>query len=305
MKVLVTGGSGLIGSHTVEALCKHGHEVIIVDRVRSPDRIEEGVKFYQADICTGEIEDVFLLESPDFVIHLAAQVNVQRSLNEPYHDAKLNIMGTVNLLDHCVKHNVKKIVFASTAAVYGEPAYMMISEEHETAPTSFYGISKLTAENYIQMYATKFGLDFTILRYANVYGMSRDSSEAGVVSIFIDNILNHRPTIIYGDGEQTRDFVFVKDVAQANCAALLQAHNEILNISSNYPTTVNQLFYTISHLLEIDGEPQYKPRKSGENQHSLLNNERARQKLQWEPSWTLADGLREIIECYKSRIVNK
>ncbi|WP_232696486.1 NAD-dependent epimerase/dehydratase family protein [Brevibacillus daliensis] len=297
MKVLVTGGSGLVGGHTVEFLLQSGFEVVVVDQVRSDAIREDRITFYQADICVDDLTDIFYEEKPDFVIHLAAQVSVQRSLTEPHLDAKLNILGTIQVLRQCVAHNVQKIVFASSAAVYGEPTCSVISEDHESVPASFYGISKITAENYIKMFSKEYGLNYAILRYANIYGMPRNGGRAaGVVSIFLENIRNDSPTVIYGDGEQTRDFIFVKDIAQANVAALLRGDRETFNVSSNSPTTINQLFYTITEMMEVERHPQYMSKKSGENQYSLLNNAHAKEILLWEAKWALVDGVREIIE---------
>ncbi|MED4956824.1 NAD-dependent epimerase/dehydratase family protein, partial [Paenibacillus macerans] len=235
MKVLVTGGAGFIGRHTVELLVAQGDQVVVVDRaaaVRNLGR-DKSVTVYQLDIVSEELEHVFALERPDSVIHLAAQISVQRSLQKPLDDAETNIMGTIRLLQLCARYEVRKIIYASSAAVYGNPREVPVKETHATEPLSCYGVSKLVAEMYIQSFAGRYNLDYSILRYANVYGIREiRNGEDGVLTAFVERMIAGLPLEVYGDGSQTRDFIYVKDVAAANAAALRTGSRQVMNISS-------------------------------------------------------------------------
>jgi len=297
VKVLVTGGAGFIGSHTVQLLLAKGYEVTIVDNLRTGRLFNKEAKFYQVDMCSEDLDQVFQKEKPDFVLHLAAQVSVQESLTDPLTDAQINIMGTLNLLNNSLKYAVEKIVFSSSAAVYGKPEALVLEEHHPAIPISFYGLSKLTAEKYIKMYARHFGLRYTILRYANVYGPNQLlSGEGGVAAIFIEALLNNNIPQIFGTGEQTRDFIFVEDVARSNLAALAFGDAEIFNISTNTATTVNDLLAITNSILNRNISPQYRPAKDGDILHSVLNNTKAKKLLNWAPLYSLSEGLKQTIE---------
>ncbi|ANS76610.1 UDP-glucose 4-epimerase [Paenibacillus yonginensis] len=300
MKIVVTGGAGFIGLHTVELLLRQGHEVVVVDDLEQGTRTFSGPKvaFYPLDISSENLSAVFAAERPEAVIHLAAQVSVQRSLEFPSLDARHNIVGTVNLLKQCVDYNVAKLVFASSAAVYGNASELPISEGSPAEPLSFYGASKKIAEFYIQMFAERYGLNYVILRYANVYGIRQNSKgESSVVASFVKRILEGDRPWINGNGEQTRDFIYVKDVAAANAAALFQGEREILNVGSGRPVSVNELFRLIREICGQGGlEPEYRPFKPGDILDSLLDNRRALHVLGWEPAYSMLDGLKEMIQ---------
>ncbi|WP_338119943.1 NAD-dependent epimerase/dehydratase family protein [Paenibacillus thalictri] len=303
--MLVTGGAGFIGSHIVESLLAEGYEPVIVDIMRTGNRtfVPAGVVLYETDISASNLEEVFEKEKPIYAIHLAAQVDVASSLKDPVGDAGTNIVGTIRLLDCCRKFNVKKIVYSSSCAVYGDAEQDGggITEDFPIRPLTFYGISKFSPELYIRAYQQLYGLAFTIFRYANVYGPRQTpKGEGGVVPIFIGKLSLGDTPVIYGDGEQTRDFVYVKDVAAANLLALRKGDNEIFNIGCSRPTSVNRLYELISSLLEVHVPPLYYPKRSGDITDSLLNHSKAKQQLGWTPGYDLQAGLRETIDYFRA-----
>lgn len=297
MNVLVTGGAGFIGSHIVDELVKKNIKTIVIDNSTIKEiQINKKVKYYNADIVKANISRIFDKERPEIVIHQAAQISNLESLNNPLYDAEVNIIGTVNLLECCRQYNIKKIIYASSAAVYGEPEYLPIDEEHNTKPISCYGISKLVPEHYIRVYNQLYGIKYTILRYANVYGPRQDTEgEGGVISIFIDKMLKGERPIIFGTGEQTRDFICVKDIAAANIAALDKGDNCILNISTGVNTSINELVKILNNILGKNLKPVYKPKREGDIEHSYLDNALAVKVLGWKPRVSLEEGLREIV----------
>ncbi|HDX9591114.1 TPA: NAD-dependent epimerase/dehydratase family protein [Bacillus pseudomycoides] len=302
MKVLVTGGAGFIGSHIVESLLENNVETVVVDNLTTgyKENILPQTTFYYFDIRDPNIDKIFMIEKPDFVIHQAAQVSVQESLKQPFYDCSENVMATINILQSCIKYNVKKMIYASTAAVYGDPKYLPVDENHPLNPVSFYGLSKLTSETYTQLFAKIYGLKYTILRYSNVYGARQNADgEAGVISIFIDRLLKNVSPIVYGDGKQTRDFIFVKDVAHANFLALTNADNQICNISSNQQISVNELISVICSLMKRKETQIYKDERPGDIVHSYLLNDHARKNLMWQPKFSLFQGLEETISFFK------
>lgn len=295
MKVLVTGGAGFIGSHIVDQLLAEGHQVVVVDDLStgSLDNVNPQASFVRLSVLDGELLELFAREKFDAALHLAAQTIVGSSLEHPDIDARVNVLGTLQVLEGCRQHGVERIIFASTAAVYGDTADLPVPEEAPGQPASFYGLSKLTAERYIQMYHALYGLNYLILRYANVYGERQgDRGEGGVVSIFAGCLCRNNRLNIYGDGGQTRDFVYVGDVAAANVAAVTTPQtNRILNISSQTETSVNEL---ASLFAEIAGEaacPAYHPARSGDILRSTLRNREACAALDWQPRIVLREGL--------------
>jgi UDP-glucose 4-epimerase len=301
MKVLVTGGAGFIGSHTVEMLLKAGLKVVMVDNLSTGKVVNNDAVFYQVDVCSEELGQVFSLEKPDYVIHLAAQVSVQESLIDPLTDGQINILGSINLLNFCVQYDVRKIIFASSAAVYGVPEALPLDERHPTIPESFYGLSKLTIEKYLKLYKKHFDLNYTIFRYANVYGTRKLlSGEGGVVAIFINNLMHNRAPLVYGKGDQTRDFIYVGDVAKANLLALTMGDNETLNISTNTATTVNDLLDQICSNMNKEVEARHTPPKDGDLMTSVLSNVKAKNILKWEPKYSLKEGLKETIKMWNA-----
>lgn len=303
MNVLVTGGAGFIASHIVDQLIEDGHHVHILDNLSTgkTSNINPQASFYQADILGEQLSQLFEAIHPEIVIHHAAQIDVQTSLKQPLLDAKINILGTIAILEHCRNHGVRKLIYASSAAVYGTPEYLGVDERHSLKPLSFYGISKHTPEHYIEAFSSLFGLDYTILRYANVYGIRQDpKGEGGVVSIFVDKLLQKQQPLIFGDGDQTRDFIYVKDIVRANMAALTDGSRGIYNISWNVQTTVVELLQLMCELCDTPYSPKFESPRAGDILHSRLDNTAAKQYLGWEPVYTLRQGLQETCDYYQA-----
>ncbi|MFE8699371.1 NAD-dependent epimerase/dehydratase family protein [Cytobacillus sp. FJAT-54145] len=294
MKVLVTGGAGFIGKHVVAQLLQQKYKVAVIDKQKNPFK-KAPISYYPMNI-KENLEDIFAKEKPDYVIHLAAQIDVNQSVKNPLIDASTNIVGTINVLESCRKFGVKKIIYASSAAVYGEPKFLGINESHETNPVSFYGLSKLTGEQYVSLYSEQFGFNFSILRYANVYGHDlKRTKDNDVISIFIKQIMANKRPIIFGDGNQTRDFIYVKDVACANIAAIQEGNNSIYNIGTNHGIQLNTLVRKLNNILGTYMKPEYMHFRAGEILHSYLNNEKALKELNWQTKYSLDEGLIETI----------
>lgn len=265
-KVLITGGAGFIGSHIVEKLLENNYNVIIIDNLSSGS-IEnipnsDTLKLYQLNIEKDDLELVFQKETPDYVIHLAAQTSVNFSISHPYYDANMNVMASIKLLELCKKYNIKKFITASSAAIYGNPKYLPIDENHPTEPMSQYGLSKLTMEKYIKLS----GIPYIIFRFSNAYGPRQKSSkESGVVAIFNNAMKNNEPINIYGDGEQIRDFIYVEDIANICIKAInLNVENEIINFSTNKGVSLNQLFKVMKSLYNYTLNANYLPERIGD-----------------------------------------
>jgi UDP-glucose 4-epimerase len=302
MKILVTGGAGFIASHIVDRLVEEGFDVVIIDNLSTGRReyLNSDAKFYELDINDSRVEEIIKEEEIEYVIHHAAQIDIQKSIQKPDFDAENNILGTIKLLEACRKGSVKKIIYASSAAVYGTPDYLGIDEEHPVAPISFYGISKHTPEHYIRTYQNLYDLDYTILRYANVYGIRQaPKGEGGVISIFIDQMLNNKRPTIFGDGTQTRDFIYVADIAKANLAALEGADNKVINISCNTQTSINSLVEMMNQVLNTKLEPIYEAERPGDIKDSYLDNNKALKLINWQPEYDLMAGLEETITYYQ------
>jgi UDP-glucose 4-epimerase len=301
MNILITGGAGFIGSHVVDLYLEQGHRVVVVDDLSTGRRqnLNPSVVFYQTDIRSPEMDSIFQLEKPEVVNHHAAQMDVRRSVADPLFDAQVNILGSVNLLECARKHDVKRIVYASTGgAVYGEPAYLPCDESHPIDPICQYGASKHTVEHYLFLYRAIYGLEYTVLRYPNVYGPRQDAhGEAGVVAIFTGQMLADEPVVINGDGEQVRDYVYVGDCARANLQALVRANgSEIFNLGSGAGASVNAIF---EHLKQITGyarEAIHGPAKLGETRQIYLEASKAARELAWRPEVGLEEGLRATVE---------
>ena len=306
MKVLVTGGAGFIGSHLVDRIVQEGHEVIIVDNLVTGKRrnINRAARFYKQDIQSWRLERVFRNERPNVVMHLAAQMDVRKSVEDPMFDAQVNILGTLNVLQQAVKHGVRKVVFSSSGgAIYGEQEMYPAPESHVTKPLSPYGLSKLCGEQYLSYYQRSSGLQVVSLRYANVYGPRQDpEGEAGVVAIFIQKMLNNEQAVINGNGRQTRDFVFVEDVVEANLAVMGPETQGTYNVGTGAETSINDLFrilvqHTGSTCKEVHG-----PAKKGEQARSVIDNTRLRHELSWEPKGELSEGLKKTVEYFRGRL---
>jgi len=306
MKVLVTGGAGFIGSHLVDRLVMEGHEAVVVDNLATGKRrnINRAARFYKMDIQSWRLERVFRNERPNVVMHLAAQMDVRKSVEDPMFDAQVNVLGTLNVLQQAVRHGVRKVIFSSSGgAIYGEQEIYPAPEVHVTKPLSPYGLSKLCGEQYLSYYQRVSGLQAVSLRYANVYGPRQDpEGEAGVVAIFIQKMLNNEQAVINGNGRQTRDFVFVDDVVEANLAMMGQETQGTYNVGTGVETSINDLFriliqYTGSICKEIHG-----PAKKGEQARSVIDNTKLRHEVSWEPRADLSDGLKKTVEYFRERL---
>lgn len=302
MNVLVTGGAGFIGSHVVDLLVETGCRVSVVDDLSSGrfENINPRVNFYKIDIRDQYLKEALDREKPEAVIHLAAQADVQRSLKDPLSDAEINILGTVNLLSACAGCGAGKVVYASTAAGYGNPCYLPLDVCHPAQPQSPYGVSKYAVEHYLRVFRETCGINYTVLRFANVYGPRQDSSgEGGVVAIFANKLLRGLNPDIYGDGEQTRDFIYVKDVAAASVAALRRGDGGTFNVSTGAGLSVNHLFRELKKITGSLLEPVYRPPRTGDITHSYLASESTCASLDWRPRYTLEEGLRETVGFYR------
>ncbi|EGK10688.1 UDP-glucose 4-epimerase [Desmospora sp. 8437] len=301
MKVLVTGGAGFIGSHIVDQLLEKGHQAVVVDNLSTGEEeyLRPDLPFYRMDIQDEGIDRVIGEEQPDAVIHQAAQSQVTRSIEDPLGDARTNILGTIRLLESCRRHGVAKIIYASSAAIYGNPQYLPIDEQHPLSPLSPYGISKGTPEEYIRAYHSLHGLSFTIFRYANVYGIRQvPHGEGAVISIFIDRLLRDLPLTIHGDGEQTRDYIYVEDVARANVAALARGDGETLNLGTGVNTSLNDLVKTMEKISGRKLEVNYGPNRPGDIKYSYFNIDRVKSVLNWDPITDLETGLTRTLDFY-------
>lgn len=306
MKVLVTGGAGFIGSHLVDRLLQEGHEVVVVDNLSTGRRknINRAAQFYKMDIQSWRLERVFRNERPNIVMHLAAQMDVRKSVEDPMFDAQVNVLGTLNVLQQAVKHGTRKVVFSSSGgAIYGDQETFPAPESHPTRPLSPYGLSKLCGEQYLSYFHRVGGLQVVSLRYANVFGPRQDpEGEAGVVAIFIQKLLNNEQAVINGNGRQTRDFVFVDDVVEANLSMMGQETSGVYNVGTGVETSVNDLFrillqHTGSSCKEVHG-----PAKKGEQARSVVDSSRLRHELSWEPKTSLVDGLKRTVEYFRERM---
>lgn len=306
-KILVTGGAGFIGSNLVDKLLEEGHSVVVVDNLSTGNinLLSPLALFYQQDIRDYKVMDIiFETHHFDNVFHLAAQISVPESVENPKKDAEINILGTLNILSLSVKYGIKKIIFSSSGgAIYGENAPIPTTEDYCPNPISPYAISKLACEHYIKFFSKEFSLDYTILRYSNVYGPKQTpKGEAGVVAIFTENMLNNQEVTIYGTGEQIRDFVHVYDVIQANILSLDRAKNEIINISTNEATSINELFKIMKEEINYKKTPIYQQKRPGDLEVSVLSNEKAKEILNWQPSFNLKKGVKNTIEWYRTSV---
>jgi len=303
MKILVTGGAGFIGSNIADELINIGHDVAVIDNLSSGKKENLNIKarLYYVDIRDKKIEDVFYKEKFEIVIHHAAQIDVRKSVADPRFDAEVNILGLLNLLENSVKYGVKKFINVSSGGViYGDDAKLPIKEEERKNPISPYGIAKLTAEYYVNFYHLVHGLKFTTLRYSNVYGKRQDPlGEAGVVAIFSNLMLQSKQPTIFGNGKQTRDYVYVKDVVEANILAMTKGDNEAFNIGTGKETDVNKVFELLKIYTSYTGKPIYVPARPGELLRNSLNTDKAKRLLGWQPKFNIELGLKETIEWLK------
>ena len=305
MNILVTGGAGFIGSHVVDHALKAGHEVLVLDDLSSGrrDNLDPRARLHVFDVRSREAAELIESERPDALFHLAAQMDVRRSCADPRFDADVNIAGFINLLEASVRSGVRRVVFSSTGgAIYGEQDFFPADETHPTRPCSPYGVSKAASELYLGYYRAQYGLSYAALRYANVYGPRQNPhGEAGVVAIFCDRLLSGRECVIYGDGGQTRDFVFVGDVARANLLALTSDYVGALNIGTGVETDVNTLQAALAKAAGVNSPARHEPPKPGEQRRSVITPARARQILGFTPEVALEQGLGETMAFFKAR----
>ncbi|MGH7381758.1 MAG: NAD-dependent epimerase/dehydratase family protein [Candidatus Methylomirabilales bacterium] len=310
-KILVTGGAGFIGSHIVDAYIEAGHEVVVVDSLEtgSIDYVNPKARFYHADILDPSLDAIMAQEKPAALNHHAAQASINRSIADPVQDARTNILGSVRLLELARRYGTSHFIFASSGgAVYGVQRSYPADEDHPLNPINAYGIGKLTVERYLEYYRKAYGVRYIALRYANVYGPRQDPhGEAGVVAIFTGNLLHGKRPIVYGDGHQTRDFVYVRDVVRANVLALDLlldgkdlglSSSPVFNIATGRATSVLEMVEMLTRILGCSRECQFEPPREGEIRRSILDFRRAREVLDWKPTCTLEEGLRETTKWF-------
>ena len=308
MRILVTGGAGFIGSHVVDAYVSAGHEVAVIDNFSTgrEANLNPRARVFRIDVRDQpEVERAFVSFRPDVVNHHAAQAEVPRSVKDPAFDASVNIIGGIHLLKAAVDHGVRKLIFISTGgALYGEPDVVPCDEDHPVRPLSPYGTAKFCFEQYLGTFNRTFGLGFTVLRYANIYGPRQDfmSEEGRVVAIFASRMLEGRPLTIDGDGEQARDMLHVGDVATANLAALEHGDAGTYHVSTGSAVTVNELFRKLAILTDYGLEPAHGPRRKGDVYRIALDNARALRDLHWEPRIALEEGLSLTVDYFREQV---
>ena len=308
MKVLVTGGAGFIGSHVVDAMIEAGHQVVIVDNLWAhgggkKENINPEANFYEMDIRDAALQKVFEEERPEAICHLAAQHSVKISTDDPAHDASVNILGLINLLQYATRYGVRKVIFSSSGATYGTVETMPVDENTIQQPESPYGMTKMASEFYLRFWKNMHGLDFTILRYGNVYGPRQDPlGEAGVIAIFARQILLHEPVRIDWDGEQQKDYVYVRDVARANLLALEAGDGEAYCIAGGKGTSVNQLYRGLVNEIGHEVEIRRAPKRPGDIYLTYFDCSKAYRELGWEAEVGLEDGLRLTVNYFREKV---
>jgi len=305
MRIMVTGGAGFIASHVAQAYVEAGHEVLVLDNLSSgkKENVPEGARFVFGDAGSETASEAIRTFRPEVLCHHAAQINVRRSVADPVFDAKENIVSTLVLLEAAREHGVRKVIFSSSGgAGYGEQEYFPADEKHPLKPVSPYGVAKVSVELYLQYYRVQFGLEYTALRYSNVYGPRQDPhGEAGVVAIFCERLLTGQAALINGDGLQTRDYVYVGDVVRANLAALARGDGFSVNIGTGIETDVKTLARLLLEATGGRSEVRHGPVKPGEQRRSVVDCRRATAELGWRPEVSLADGLGRTVEFFRTR----
>ncbi len=306
MNILVTGGAGFIGSHIVDRYIAEGHKVYVVDNLSTgfEKNVNKRAKFSLLDIYKDSFDKLFEKNNIDVINHHAAQIDVRKSVDDPKFDAQINIEGSLNLFQSAVNYGVKKIIFASTGgAIYGEQEQFPADENHPTKPLSPYAISKLAVEKYLYFYKKSHGIDYVILRYANVYGPRQNPhGEAGVVSIFCEKILGNQQPVINGNGKQTRDYVFVDDVVDASVLALGLKTSELINIGTAVETDVNYLFDFINRFFGIKFKEVHGDPKMGEQMRSVIAYKKAKELLKWNPNYNIEEGLKKTCNWFQESV---
>jgi len=306
MKILVTGGAGFIGSNVSDALVAAGHDVVVVDDLSGGARtqVPEKARFHRADVQDAPaMEEIFAQETPEVLVHHAAQMDVRRSVADPRFDAQVNVVGLLNLLEAGRRHGLRRVLFASSGgAGYGEQEEFPAAETHRIAPVSPYGVSKMASELYLSCYRAMYGLEFVAMRYANVYGPRQDPhGEAGVVAIFTRRVLAGEASTINGDGTQTRDYVFVGDIVRANVRLATHSWSGALNLGTGIETSVKQLYQAVCEACGAKVPADHGPAKPGEQRRSAISPRRAAEVIGWRPETSLAEGLRRTAEHFRRR----
>ncbi len=304
MNILVTGGAGFIGSNIVDAYINNKHNVVIIDDMSKGQKefINPKATFYQKSIADTDLADILKDERIEVINHHAAQISVSDSVKNPVKDAKSNIIGTLQLLQNAVECGVDKFIFASTGgAIYGEQDYFPAKEDHPKKPTSPYGLSKLSVEGYLRFYKEHYGLKSIIFRYGNVFGPRQNpNGEAGVVAIFFNRLLKGKAPIINGDGQQTRDYIFIRDIVHANLLALNLNGSDTFNVGTGQETTVNELTELILEVSESNIATQTSKKNNFEQRRSSLDNKKLKEALNWSPQFSLKEGLSETFIFFKN-----
>jgi UDP-glucose 4-epimerase len=306
MRILVTGGAGFIGSHLVDAFVAAGHQVSVLDDLSSGRRenLNPRARFYQLDVQDPGVADVFARERPEVLCHHAAQMDVRRSVADPMFDARVNLVGLLNLLEQGRRHDLQRVLFASTGgAIYGEQESFPAPETHKTEPVSPYGVAKLASERYLFFYWVTYGISYAALRYANVYGPRQNPhGEAGVVAIFTEKLLRGEQPVINGDGRQQRDYIHVSDLVRANVAALTSDFVGALNLGTGVETDVNTLFHHLRTFCGSTASEQHGPAKPGEQRRSVIDSSLAQRVLGWQPQVSLEAGLQQTVTFFRKRL---
>jgi len=308
MRIVVTGGAGFIGSHLVDAFLGEGHEVVVVDNLWSHgggrrENVPEGVSFVHMDVRDEVgIERIFTEFKPEVVSHHAAQHSVAIGARDPKYDANVNVIGMLNVLEAAVKAGSRKVIFASSAATYGDVAAMPVDESSPQHPVSPYGITKMVTEHYLRFFKSEHGLDYTALRYGNVYGPRQDpNGEAGVIAIFLGKFLQRQGVRIDWDGEQTRDYVYVGDVVRANLAALTKGSGEIYVVGTGKKTSVNEIYRAMVEVTGFEAPVTRAERRPGDAREVYFNPAKARRELGWEAQVPLVEGMRKTYEYFRDK----
>lgn len=301
MRILVTGGAGFIGSNVADRFVAEGHDVAVFDDLSSGFRefVPAKARFFHGDLADAAAVDAAIADfRPEIVDHHAAQIDVRKSVADPVWDARINVLGSIGLLQACTRHGVRKVVYASTGgALYGEGRSLPATEDHPINPEAPYGASKHTVEHYLYLWRLLHGLDFTVLRYPNVYGPRQNPhGEAGVNAIFIGLMLAGQRPRIFGDGEAVRDYLFVDDVVEANVLALSKGSGEMLNIGTGVGTSVNDIVRELQRITGFAEGAIHEAARAGEIQRIYLDASRAKQVLGWAPRVSFAEGLRRTVE---------
>lgn len=305
MKIAVTGGAGFIGSHIAELALLQGHEVTVIDSLCHGHRsnLPSEIPLLTFDVRDPALTEVIRQLSPEVVIHHAAQISVPESIEHPLHDASVNILGTLNLLEACVRTGVRKIIYPASASMFAKIQYLPIDESHPISFLSPYGVSKQVVEHYLQVYHALYGLDYTILRYSNVYGPRQDASgEGGVVSIFSQAMLHDSTPVIFGDGQAARDFLFVNDAAQANLRCLTGFGQETIHVCTGVETSILQLYELIAGFTGFSKPPHFGPPRPGDIERSFLSTKKMDQLLTL-PVTPIRQGLSLTIQQMKTALI--